>query len=895
MTNSNQKKQKLKEAKRQLQQQQQQSKQSKRINKNSFRLSKGVQRLKEINELTTKPKQIDKLLNEDYIPFTMASEFIPLLDVEKGIIKTTDGRFLKILQIGTVNYDLKSETEKRRIIREYQQYLRIAPPKFQIKCIAKQSPVRKLLNNIDINKAREEYSQALDLYEDEKEFIYNQAREESIARFFYMIIEYVPESRIMANDFNAARRQLEDAEQTARKYLGLCGNKVYDFSQSSSKGQLEMLYAILKRDISTEIPFDIYSEDFEDRWLNFKRKNAYVKEIQLREYISPQKMDFSNNKYVIIDGVYMSAIAIASNGYITKVPDTWISRFTTLGEGIDVDIYVQKEDRDLMKNKISKIGRIKKSQLNDAASKGSNEDKIDDVQSLVKSIQYIKRGLKDEQDFYWINTLIYITAKTEESWQYKVTQVKKILKTWEFKTNNLSNMQEDAYRSYLPFCSLDNKIFKSTRQNIITEGLVSIYPYTSYEINDDGGILLGLAENLSMVFADIFNTQKYSNANVSILGSSGGGKTYLMQLLATRFRMNHIPVCMIIPEKAFEYARLCEKLGGEFISISPASQHNINIMEIREKDSDSNKYIDGRIIESSLLVEKVQSLLVFFSLVIPDMTHEEKQMLDDAIVNTYHDFKIFQNNESIYVKDENGNKIVDSDTGKYKIKEMPILQDLYNRMEKTEGCKRMATIIRRFVYGSARNFNQPTNVNLDNEFTVIDLSNLTDDMLLLGMWIALDFASSKAKENRTTKKAIFIDEMWKLLGANRLTASYVLNLYKTIRGYGGAVIGSTQELVDLRALDNGKYGKGIINNSQIKFILKTQPEEIKEVKETLGLSEDEANTIMTLNHQAMLIANNNNLVINIKASPMEHKYFTTDRNELAEISKQNKQRAINTY
>ena len=104
MTNSNQKKQKLKEAKRQLQQQQQQSKQSKRINKNSFRLSKGVQRLKEINELTTKPKQIDKLLNEDYIPFTMASEFIPLLDVEKGIIKTTDGRFLKILQIGTVNY-----------------------------------------------------------------------------------------------------------------------------------------------------------------------------------------------------------------------------------------------------------------------------------------------------------------------------------------------------------------------------------------------------------------------------------------------------------------------------------------------------------------------------------------------------------------------------------------------------------------------------------------------------------------------------------------------------------------------------------------------------------------------------------------------------------------------
>jgi hypothetical protein len=858
-------------------------------------LSKFKDRIKEIKDtVSTNGKREYSNIADEHIPLSLASEYIPLLDIEKGIIKTTDGRFLKIIQIMPVNYNLKAEIEKEKIIMEYQQYLRVAPSKFQIKCISKQSSVRKLVNRIDVDKAMETQNSALDFYDDQKRFISDIARGEAISRTFYMIIEYQPESRLSAGDFNTAKKQLDDAEATAKKYLSRCGNKVYDFSETPSQSQIEILYSILNRNISTEIPFEIHAEDFEDRWLSASSKNINLETIRLREYISPNKIDFSNNKYVIVDGVYMSAIAIASNGYLTDVPDAWISRLTNLGEGIDVDIHVRKEDKRNISEKVYRTGKFKRLRLNDANSIGNESQKVDSLMDSVQSSQYIRQGLKAGQDFFWVNTIIYITARTEEAWEYKVNEVKKYLKSCEFKINTLMNLQEDAFFSYLPFCNLEKKIFKSTKQNVLTEGLASFYPFTSYEMTAEEGILFGIAEqNNSMVTLDTFDTKVFSNANIVILGTSGAGKSYTLQLIAIRQRLKHIPICIIAPEKGFEFARLCEKFGGEFISISPSSNKNINIMEIREKDNEASKYIDGVAIESSLLVEKIQSLLIFFSIVIPDITYEEKQILDDAIVNTYHDFKIFQNNESLYVRDENGNKIINENTGKYKLKKMPILGDLYERIEKKEECKRMATIIRRLVYGSAKNFNQQTNVNLDNEFTVIDVSNLTGDMLLVGMYIALDYACSKAKEDRTAKKTIIIDELWKLLGAssNELAASYVLNLYKTIRGYGGSVIGATQNLSDFRALENGKYGKGIINNSEIKIVLKLKPDEIKEVQEALGLTDDEATRTQTLEHQAMLIANSNNIVVNIKASQMEHRCITSDRRDLKRIAEANMKQA----
>ena len=176
------------------------------------------------------------------------------------------------------------------------------------------------------------------------------------------------------------------------------------------------------------------------------------------------------------------------------------------------------------------------------------------------------------------------------------------------------------------------------------------------------------------------------------------------------------------------------------------------------------------------------------------------------------------------------------------------------------------------------------------KYIVLDISELTGDLLTVGMFMALDFVWDKAKENRTEEKAIFIDECWQLIGAssNRLAAEFVLEIFKIIRGYGGSAVCATQDLNDFFALEDGKYGKGIINNSKTKVILNLEDEEAQRVGSILHLSEAE---LMEITHfergSALISTNNNNVAVEIKCSELEKELITTDRRELQELLKRN--------
>jgi hypothetical protein len=197
------------------------------------------------------------------------------------------------------------------------------------------------------------------------------------------------------------------------------------------------------------------------------------------------------------------------------------------------------------------------------------------------------------------------------------------------------------------------------------------------------------------------------------------------------------------------------------------------------------------------------------------------------------------------------------------------------------------------VHGSAKTFNQQTNVNLENKYTVLDISELTGDLLTVGMFVALDYVWDKAKEDRTKEKAIFIDETWQLIGASssRLAAEYVLEIFKIIRGYGGAAIAATQDINDFFALDDGKYGKGIINNAKTKIVLNLEEEEAQRVESILKLTETE---VMGITHfqrgNGLISTNNNNIAVEFKASELEKELITTDRYELQRMVRASRER-----
>jgi conjugal transfer ATP-binding protein TraC len=272
-------------------------------------------------------------------------------------------------------------------------------------------------------------------------------------------------------------------------------------------------------------------------------------------------------------------------------------------------------------------------------------------------------------------------------------------------------------------------------------------------------VLLGVnRHNNSLCIVDLFDTRKNKNANLNLLGTSGAGKTFTLPLLALRMRMRGIQCYILAPIKGHEFRRACNRIGGQYIKIAPGSSHCINVMEIRHTVSPEMELIDGDGgEEDSMLARKIQQLMIFFSLLIPDMSNEEEQMLDEALIKTYADFGITHDNDSLYLE---------AQTNPLGMKKMPILGDLHKNLLENPLTKRVAIIVSRFVTGSAQSFNQQTNVDLSNKYIVLDLSELKGKLLPVGMMIALDYVWDNVKADRTKKKAIMIDEIWQLVGAS---------------------------------------------------------------------------------------------------------------------------------
>ena len=555
------------------------------------------------------------------------------------------------------------------------------------------------------------------------------------------------------------------------------------------------------------------------------------------------------------------------------MPAGWLSLLINAGDGIDTDLFLFRQPKEQAVRRLGQQLRINRSKIREASD--TNTD-FDDLDSAISSGYFLKEGLANNEDFYYMSILITVTAHTPEELEWRERELKKMLISQDISISACTFREEAAFLSSLPLVSLEKHLYNRARRNVLTTGAASCYPFTAYELSDDNGILLGVNKyNNSLVIVDIFNSAVYRNANIAIVGTSGAGKTFTMQLMALRMRRKGIQVFIIAPLKGHEFLRACKNIGGEFIQISPASKNCINIMEISKTDKSADEIIDGGHIEKSELAKKIQSLHIFFSLLIPDMTHEEKQLLDEALVKTYALKGITHDNKTLADK---------ADLNKYK--EMPILGDLYNILISNAATERLGHILNRLVHGSAGTFNQQTNVNLDNKYTVFDISELSGDLLPVGMFTVLDYVWDKAKEDRTAEKAIYVDEMWQLIGSggNQVAAGFVLEMFKIIRGYGGSAICATQDLNDFFALDGGKYGKGIINNCKTKIILNLEADEAERVKDIFKLSEAE---IMEITHfergSGLISTNNNNITVEFKCSELEKRLITTDRRELKQI------------
>ena len=802
-------------------------------------------------------------------------ELIPVKDIRNGIVELTDGRYIKILEVEPINFLLRSVREQKGIIYSFASWLKISPVKIQIKVLTKKADISKHLNAIERDMERERDPKCRELQQDYYNLIKTIGSREAITRRFLVIFEYEPTFNNRKSDYAEVVSTLETAARTAKQYFLHCDNVVITH-ENENEFLLDVLYTIYNRETCEAVPA---SKRIQDLQVKQAVSRGPIKDITIQQVLAPECVDLSHGSYIIMDGIYHAYLVVPSSGYSSRVVAGWTSILVNAGEGIDVDFFFQREPKDRIQAKLGQQIRINRSRIKDTSD--TNTD-FDDIEGAIKSGYFLKQGLANYEDFFYASILITVTADTLENLEWRIAEVRRLMVSQDMDVTVCHFRQEMAMNSVMPLCRLEKRLFERSKRNMLTSSVASCYPFTSYEMSDENGILLGVNKhNNSLVIVDIFNSRVYKNANMAILGTSGAGKTFTMQLMALRMRRKGTQVFIIAPLKGHEFLRACRNVGGEFISISPASRQCINIMEIRRVDQTANAIIDGVINENSILARKIQQLHIFFSLLIPDMTHEEKQLLDETLIHTYAQKGITHDNDSL---------IDPEDPNRYR--EMPLLGDVYELLMQSDETRRLGNILNRLVHGSAKTFNQHTNVNLNSPYTVLDISELTGDLLTVGMFVALDYVWDKAKEDRTKEKAIFIDEIWQLVGSgsNTLAAEFCLEIFKIIRGYGGAAIAATQDLNDFFALEGGKYGKGIINNAKTKIILNLEDDEAMRVQDTLKLTDAEITNITRFERGNGLIStNSNHITVEFKASQLEKQLITTDRYELSRILEERRQ------
>ena len=589
------------------------------------------------------------------------------------------------------------------------------------------------------------------------------------------------------------------------------------------------------------------------------------------DILAPASVDLRHRDYIVADGVYHAYLYVTGYGYTTTVGNGWLNPLVDAGEGIHVSFIIQRQPKDKILPKVAKTTMINRSRMRDV---GDTRQDFEELDSAISAGLWMKDEMnRNGEEFYFMHTLIEVTADDADTLEQRVSGIETLCTSLDMVAKRCDYRHEQGFLSSLPLLDLDPDIERKSRRNALTTGVAAAFPFSSFEICDQSGIMLGInLHNRSVCMLDIFDSSKYSNAGMILMGMSGAGKTFLLQLIASRLRQQGVQIFIVAPLKGHEFRPLCEAIGGTYIKLAPSSNDCINIFDIRRKNLDTDAEI-GRLSvrDDSLLADKIARLHIYYSLLMPDMTPQERNHLDAALVEVYRRKGITYDNQSLFEPDG------------VTYKPMPTRADMLEVLSENPDAKNLALVESRFVTGSAKRLGQATNVDLDNQFVVIDTSEIGKDLLAAGTFTATDFCTEKCKESRVKKKALILDELWALIGAssNPQAAEFVLECFKTYRAFGAAVIGATQDLNDFFALENGKFGRAILNNSRIKVVLPLEEEEAVRVKEVMGLSNEEMmQVIRSKRGEGLLCAGHNRISVAFQSTQLEYDWITTSRADL---------------
>ncbi|MEQ2788898.1 VirB4 family type IV secretion system protein [Flavonifractor plautii] len=821
--------------------------------------------------------------------------------MSKGVVVTRDKRFVKILELLPVNFYTMSSMDKSAAIEDFAAYLKIAPANLQINVLTQPFDLDGYLKLLRGYLERETNEQCRLMLEESMDYVPQLVEREALTHRFFLSFSYDPSMKAPDHTPEAIAAVLNEKAEVARRYLDRCGVAVLE-PEYADNFILELFYKLINKHTSQHLRlpdgvFDmlgmvhgVYDEEAlkaldtaaaesagkkKRKWFSRKEASPLSRleagATTIPDLIAPPDIDTHHPDYLLIDGVCHAYLYISGYGYSTVVGKGWLTPLIEAGEGVSLSFYLVKQPREKTVNAIGQTTMINRSRMRDV---GDTRQDFEELGDAIGAGLYLKEGMNREgQDFYYMHTLIEVIADDPDTLEQRVTAVETLCVASDMLAKRCEYKHEAAFLSFLPLLISDPDIERKSRRNALTSGVAASFPFASFELSDQKGIFLGLnLYNRSPVFIDLYDDYKYTNGNFAAFGNSGAGKSTLLQSIGKRLREQQRKVIYIVPEKGHEYRPLCEAVGGQFIKLGPSSPDCIGLMDIRRlKASPYAAQNGGTQRRESLLAEKVSWLSVWYSLQKRNLSEEGMNYIDASLIECYGRRGITFDNASLFEEDG------------VTIKEMPVIQEWYDILREKQETKHLSVILTRYVSGSAASMGGHTNVDTENPYIVIDLTDIPDDLQLATVYAATGFATDITVQNGDVGTALLSDELWKLLGANSnpLAADYTMRMVKLIRSQGGVAGVTSQGMADMMALDGGKYGKGILDSCRIKFIMQMEDQEARLVQNILNLTEEETKMITRFRRgEGLLCIGHNHVPIAVHVSPREYEAITTSPTDL---------------
>lgn len=565
--------------------------------------------------------------------------------------------------------------------------------------------------------------------------------------------------------------------------------------------------------------------------------------LELKDIIAPSALKVSPKEINLGEKILRSFFVIS---YPRFLSEGWFSPIINMDKVFDVSIFVHPiETSKVLRQFQRKVAEVQ-SQIHSREEKGLVRDPMLDV--AYQDLENLRDQLQQAQEkLFDVGLYITIYGESDDELDKVESEIKSILEAKLIYVKPALFQQEQGYKSTLP---LGNDLLE-VHSKLNSSPLSSLFPFTSFDLTSDKGILYGInRHNSSLVLFDRFSLENY---NSIMFAKSGAGKSYATKLEILRTLMFDTEVIVIDPEKEYEY--MADAVGGRYFNISLNSEHHINPFDLPVPGPGETP--------ANVLRSNIINLVGLFRLMMGGLTAEEDAIIDRAITETYA------------LKD------ITADADFSSI-EPPLMSDFEMVLTGMVGGESLAQRLSKYTKGTWAGFiNRPSNVDINRKFVVFSLRDMEDELKPIAMYIVTHYIWNAIRKNMR-KRLLVIDEAWWMMKSED-TASFLMGLVKRGRKYFLGVATITQDVGDFL---RSPYGVPIITNSSIQILLKQSPTTIDELQKVFNLTDEEKFLLLESDvGEGIFFAGLKHVAIKNIASYTEDQIITSDPSQILAIKK----------